>query len=105
MVTRRMEADPEKRILNASECLTVDQAFRAVTCDAAWQCHADKWTGDLSVGKHADLIVLAKDPFTIKPEAYEYADTSTSTTPLRDVPVLMTICGGIVTFRSEMKNE
>jgi predicted amidohydrolase YtcJ len=49
-------------ILNPSETITPLQALRAVTIDAAWQCHLDHICGSLEVGKAADLVVLEADP-------------------------------------------
>lgn len=63
-VTRIMEGDEKKRVLNENECLTIEQALRAATYDAAWQCHADEWCGSLVAGKSADMTILAEDPVT-----------------------------------------
>lgn len=49
-------------VLNANERITPLQAIRAMTIDAAWQCHLDHQCGSLEVGKVADLVVLARDP-------------------------------------------
>jgi predicted amidohydrolase YtcJ len=56
-------------VLNPDECLTPIQALRAVTIDAAWQCHLDQTCGSLEVGKAADLVVLERDPTTEPPDA------------------------------------
>ncbi len=65
-ITRVMEASGE--VLNKDECLDVGQALRAVTIDAAWQCHLDHQIGSLLDGKQADLVVLAKNPLKWQPE-------------------------------------
>lgn len=52
-------------VLNPAECLTVEQALRAKTLDAAWQCHIDQHVGSLEAGKCADFVVLARDPRTV----------------------------------------
>ncbi len=49
-------------VLNPAECITPIQALRAVTIDAAWQCHLDATCGSLEPGKAADLVVLERDP-------------------------------------------
>lgn len=49
-------------VLNANECITPLQAIRAMTIDAAWQCHLDHLCGSLEVGKVADFVVLERDP-------------------------------------------
>ncbi|WP_292976431.1 amidohydrolase [Mycobacterium sp.] len=68
-VTRKA---PSGRVLGPEERLTVDQAIRAQTIDAAWQLFADDIIGSLEVGKYADLVVLSADPRTVPPE--EIAD-------------------------------
>lgn len=59
---------PSGRVLGPEERLTVDQAIRAQTLDAAWQLFADDVVGSLEVGKYADLVVLSADPRTVPPE-------------------------------------
>ncbi|OBJ32190.1 amidohydrolase [Mycolicibacter heraklionensis] len=60
---------PSGRVLAPEERLTVEQAIRAQTLDAAWQLFAEDVTGSLEVGKYADLVVLSADPRTVAPEA------------------------------------
>ena len=48
--------------LAPEECISVEAALRAVTKDAAWQCHSDHEVGTLESGKFADLVVLETDP-------------------------------------------
>ncbi len=64
-VTRIMAETGE--VLNPAECIGVEQALRAVTIDAAWQCRADDITGSIEVGKYADLVILEDDPTAIDP--------------------------------------
>ncbi len=64
-VTRIMAEGGE--VLNGNECIPVEAALRAVTLDAAWQCHADDITGSLEVGKYADLVLLEDDPTAVDP--------------------------------------
>ncbi len=59
---------PSGRVLAPEERLTVEQAIRAQTIDAAWQLFADDTIGSLEVGKYADLVVLSADPRTVPPE-------------------------------------
>ena len=59
---------PSGRVLAPEERLTVDQAIRAQTLDAAWQLFADDVIGSLEVGKYADLVVLSADPRAVPPE-------------------------------------
>ena len=59
---------PSGRVLAPEERLTVEQAIRAQTIDAAWQLFADDIIGSLEVGKYADLVVLSADPRAVPPE-------------------------------------
>ncbi|MGI5167129.1 amidohydrolase [Spirillospora sp. CA-253888] len=51
-----------------SERLSVAQALRAQTIDAAWQLQADDIIGSLTPGKYADLAILSGDPLETAPE-------------------------------------
>jgi len=55
-------------VLNPDECISPLEAIRAVTIDAAWQCHLDDTCGSLEVGKAADLVVLERDPAVVSPD-------------------------------------
>lgn len=92
-ITRIMEKDPDHGVLNEAEKLTPSQALRAVTYDAAWQCHADKWVGSLEKGKMADYVKLAEDPITMKDPAGMH-----NIPAMRDIPVLETWVGGVKVY-------
>jgi predicted amidohydrolase YtcJ len=85
-VTRRMWRT-EGEVLAPQECVSVDAALRAMTCDAAWQCHSDHEVGSLEVGKFADLVVLEQDPRAVA------ADT------IGAIKVLETWVGGACVYR------
>jgi cytosine/adenosine deaminase-related metal-dependent hydrolase len=70
------------------EGLTIEQALRAYTADAAKALGIADRIGSIEVGKNADLVVLDRNPLemTATPEA------------LPDVPVRMTIASGTVVF-------
>jgi predicted amidohydrolase YtcJ len=59
---------PSGRVLGPEERLTVEQAIRAQTIDAAWQLQSEDVVGSLEVGKYADMVVLSADPRTVPPE-------------------------------------
>jgi predicted amidohydrolase YtcJ len=59
---------PSGRVLAPEERLTVEQAIRAQTVDAAWQLFSDDVIGSLEVGKYADMVVLSADPRTVPPD-------------------------------------
>ncbi len=60
-VTRLWQLPPQK-VLGPTQAVTIDDALRAVTIDAAYQIFADNIVGSLEVGKQADLVVLEKNP-------------------------------------------
>ncbi|MGV9583121.1 amidohydrolase [Nocardia farcinica] len=55
------------RVLAPQERITLDQALRAQTLDAAYQLFADDITGSITPGKYADLVVLDRDPYDVDP--------------------------------------
>lgn len=65
-VTRELWREPGT-VLNAAERVPVESAIRAVTADAAWQCHSEHEIGTLEPGKLADFVVLAQDPRSVDP--------------------------------------
>nr|WP_090346039.1 amidohydrolase [Mycolicibacterium malmesburyense]CRL78638.1 putative TIM-barrel fold metal-dependent hydrolase [Mycolicibacterium malmesburyense] len=59
---------PSGRVIGPEQRISVDQAIRAQTLDAAYQLFADDIVGSLEVGKYADMVVLSADPRTVAPE-------------------------------------
>ncbi|MFC4993856.1 amidohydrolase [Rubritalea tangerina] len=59
--------DESKPFPETRKPMTLEQAIRAVTIDAAWQISLDDKVGSLEVGKLADIVVLDKNPFDVKP--------------------------------------
>ncbi|MCJ8289542.1 MAG: amidohydrolase family protein [Crocinitomicaceae bacterium] len=91
-ITRRMEGAPKEvgvLVLNEHEQITRFEALKAVTYDAAWQCHADQWVGSLEAGKCADFVILEESPLT-----YSSGDGAYSAKGMRNIPVLETWKGG-----------
>lgn len=64
-VTRVMRDGGE--VLAPDQRITVDQALRAMTIDAAYQARMDHALGTLEPGKYADLVVLEEDPMKEDP--------------------------------------
>ena len=60
VTTAGRELGPEHRI-------TVFEALRAITADAAWQIRDEDGKGTLEVGKLADMVVLPHDPLAVDP--------------------------------------
>jgi predicted amidohydrolase YtcJ len=94
-ITRRMEADPQRGILNAPERITHEQALKAITYDAAWQCNAEQWTGSLKVGNFADFVVLQQDPLTMIDPYMK----------MRNIGVLETWVAGSMVYGSTVSQE
>jgi predicted amidohydrolase YtcJ len=69
-------------VLGADQRITVEQALRAVTLDAAWQNHEEDRKGSIEVGKLADFTVLEENPAEAPPEN------------IRDIRILRTVVGG-----------
>ncbi len=68
-VTRRCSVDGS--VLGKDLCLTIDQAMRAVTINAARHIGLADTIGTLEAGKEADLTILESDPYTSDPEKIE----------------------------------
>ncbi|MCL4743393.1 MAG: amidohydrolase [Phycisphaerales bacterium] len=68
-VTRQTaEGDPEGG-WHAEHRMTPDEALRAFTLDAAYAAFREETTGSIQPGKHADFIVIDRDPLTTDAEA------------------------------------
>lgn len=53
------------RVVSPDECLTLEQALRGITIDAAFGLHMDHEIGSIVAGKKADFTVLEDDPFEL----------------------------------------
>jgi predicted amidohydrolase YtcJ len=73
-------------VIGADQVLTVEEAVRACTADAAASFFADDRVGSLEVGKLADVVVLGGDLFATPPER------------IPGLGVATTIVGGQVVF-------
>jgi predicted amidohydrolase YtcJ len=69
------------------EKLTVEEALRSYTADAAYACFSEDRFGRIEVGMLADFVVLSDDLFSVPPEK------------IRDVRVEMTVVGGRIVYR------
>jgi predicted amidohydrolase YtcJ len=78
------------KTLGAAQTLTLEQALRMVTTDAAYVLGLDHKIGSIEPGKLADFTVLDKDPHSVKPAA------------IKDIPVWGTVVGGRVFPASEI---
>ena len=81
-VTRVWQSPLQRKVLGPNERISVDDAIRAVTIDAAYQMMSDDKIGSLEVGKLADFVVLEKNP------------RATPAEQIGDIKVLQTWVGG-----------
>lgn len=72
----------EGTLMAPAERITVGQALRAVTIDAAFALRMEQEIGSIVAGKRADFTVLEQDPFEVEPMA------------LRDIPIWGTVFEG-----------
>lgn len=47
--------------------VSIHEALKAYTINAAWQLHRDHDLGSITPGKKADLVVLSKNPYDVDP--------------------------------------
>lgn len=67
--------------------MSLEQALRAITLDAAWQLRMEDRIGSLEVGKYADIAILDQNPFEVEP------------IQIHRIKVVGTIMGGKFTHR------
>ena len=73
-------------IIGADQRVSVMQALRATTIDAAWQIFKEDQIGSIEVGKLADLVVLDQNPLVVP-------------TTIKDINVVRTLVGGVTTYQ------
>ena len=59
------------------QCLTAQQALRAMTHAGAWQCHEERWRGSVGTGMAADLVILDSQVDWSDPQAVLQAQVDT----------------------------
>jgi predicted amidohydrolase YtcJ len=85
-VTRRTIDDKNPDGWVPEQKITVEEALRAYTIDAAFAEFAEAEKGSLERGKLADFVVIDRDLTRVAPET------------IRDARVMMTVVGGQVVF-------
>lgn len=70
------------KVLCPEECITCDDAMRAITIDAAYILGMEDQIGSIQSGKSADFTVLEQDPYEVAPEN------------IRDIPIWGTVFEG-----------
>ena len=86
LVTRRQAAEDgsicDPPDWAADDALSVEEALRMMTIEAAYALHRDDELGSLAIGMLADLIVISANPLEVAPD------------DLPGIEVLMTMVGG-----------
>jgi predicted amidohydrolase YtcJ len=77
------------KVVGASEAVSVTQALRMFTINAAYNAFDERIKGSIEPGKLADIAVLAQNPLEIEAEK------------IKDIPVDMTIVDGRIAFVHE----
>lgn len=85
-VTRRTLDDKNENGWVPEQKISVEEALRAYTADAAFASFEEKRKGSLTPGKLADFVILEKDLTAIDPAT------------IRNVKVLTTVVGGKVVY-------
>ena len=63
VVTRKTSSGP---VRGPEEALTLDQALKAITIDAAWSLRMDHEIRSIEPGKKADFVVLDENPYSVE---------------------------------------
>jgi hypothetical protein len=74
------------QVLGEDQKISTLDAIKAITINAAYQYFEEDTKGSIDVGKQADLVVLSKNPLTVR------------TTELLDIKVQRTIARGKTVF-------
>ena len=80
------------KVVGADQAVSVREAIRMFTINAAYNAFEEKIKGSIEVGKMADFAILAENPYETAPEK------------IKDIPVDMTVVDGKVAFEREGAN-
>jgi predicted amidohydrolase YtcJ len=86
MVTRK---DYKGRVWGANQKITVDEAIRVCTLNAAHASFEEGLKGSIEAGKLADFVVLAEDPHLVDPDH------------IKEIGIVRTVVGGKTMFSRE----
>ncbi|WP_226702889.1 amidohydrolase [Microbulbifer elongatus] len=67
-VTRRDRKGQPEKGWHVEEAMTMEEALRSFTLDAAYASHQEQYIGNLEPGKFADFVLLDSDIFKIDPQ-------------------------------------
>lgn len=77
------------RVISKEERISIDDAIRMYTINAAYAGFEEKIKGTIEEGKLADLVVLEKDPWSVSKDK------------IGDIVVEVTIVGGKIVYKKE----
>lgn len=103
IVTRRDIPKDSPEGCNLEEKLTVEQALRLITIDAAYSSYEEDIKGSIEIGKLADLVVLQKDIIEMG-KIEEGKEDMDNAYDIHDVNVDMTIIDGKIVYFSNPSN-
>lgn len=83
MVTRKTSSG---EVIGEGQKISIEEAFRMYTVYGAYTSFEEDIKGSLVVGRLADMVVLAHDPWLVSPEE------------IGQIPVDLTILGGRVVY-------
>lgn len=72
----------------ANQRISVDEALKVNTLNGAYNTHEETIKGSITVGKLADFVVLADDPYTVDPEK------------IKDIEIARTMVGGKTVYQA-----
>ena len=72
------------------QCISIEEALKSYTINAAYAAFEEKIKGSIEVGKLADLVVLNKNPLEIEPNR------------IKEIQVAETIIRGKTVYRKEL---
>lgn len=75
--SRLWQVAPQK-VLNANEKVSINNALKAITIDAAYQLKMDDKIGSVETGKYADFAIVNQNP--MKTDAYKIRDIEVNET-------------------------
>jgi predicted amidohydrolase YtcJ len=77
---------PSGEVLGPNEALTMEEAIRIYTREAAYLSFDENRNGTIEIGKRADFTVMAEDPRVVNPEE------------VADIPFTMTVVDGEIVW-------
>jgi len=92
MITRK-ELGKDEVLPPEADKITLEQAIRSYTIDAAYLMEFESFTGSIEVGKRADLVVVDRDIFEVSLEDMAATD------------VLSTMVNGRIVFDSSSPQD